>query len=145
MDDLLQRAIDHRERLRAELEAVERFIASYAPLKEKPPEIRSTDLFSAQAPERKSKAEHRAMVQAMMIDAAIMMLDAGRPLTRSELVDRLEAAGYELEGADKSKVLGTNLWRSKKFINIKGVGYWPKRTPIPAAYASRERRKSMLD
>jgi len=46
-------------------------------------------------------------------------------MTRSELLRRLEHAGFVIEGRDKSKVLGTNIWRSKKFDTVEGQGYWP--------------------
>ena len=46
-------------------------------------------------------------------------------MTRSELVRRLEEEGYVIEGRDKAKVLGTNIWRSKKFEAVKGKATGP--------------------
>ena len=60
-----------------------------------------------------------------------MIIDAGKPLKRSELLKRLEASGYVIDGRDKSKVLGTNIWRSDRFVHVEGHGYWPKDIPLP--------------
>lgn len=137
MDDLLQKAIERREKLRAALAALDQFIASYPVIHDdaEPVQKEQFPLFNDVPPPR-TKAQHAAAVRAAMDDAVRMIRDEGKPLTRGELVTRLEAAGHELEGKDKNKVLGTNMWRSGRFFNIKGVGYWPKGTPVPQAYAS---------
>ena len=44
---------------------------------------------------------------------------------RGRRIDIMELAGFVIEGRDKSKVLGTNIWRSKKFEAVEGQGYWP--------------------
>ena len=62
----------------------------------------------------------------------------GRPLTRSELLRRLEGEGYVVDGKDKPKVLGTNLWRSGQFRHVGKLGYWPKSTPMPGRFAEKK-------
>lgn len=145
MDELLQKAYERRSELRAALEAVDNFIKSYGNV--------STDseksdgpLFEIRSdmPPPKSKAQLTAAVRAALDDAIRMIRDEGKPLTRGELVRRLEAAGHQLEGGDKNKVLGTNMWRSGRFINIKGVGYWPKGTPVPQAFAGLPRTETSI-
>lgn len=79
-----------------------------------------------------------------MDDAEKLILEAGIPLTRSVLLKALEELGHDIEGADKSKVLGTNLWRSKRFHNLKGAGYWPISSPIPHSFEHLAKRESML-
>jgi len=69
-----------------------------------------------------------------MDEAARLIVEAGRPLTRGELVTKLSSEGHKLDGTDKNKVLGTNLWRSGKFVNLKGAGYWPKGEPLPSKF-----------
>lgn len=91
--------------------------------------------------DRKAK---RLALDAMINKAEALILDAGRPLSRTELLLQLQEHGFEIDGADKSKVLGTNLWRSKRFHNLKGVGYWPVSHPAPLGYADCETRPSML-
>ena len=146
MDDLLQRALQQRERLRAELEAVDNFIATYSRIKESA-EPAPTPLYPVESgiPLPQSRAQRQAAVQAQMDAAEHMILQEGRPLTRGELVERLQAQGHALEGGDKSKVLGTNLWRSGRFHNLKGAGYWPKISPVPRPFATLERRATMIE
>ena len=70
-------------------------------------------------------------VAEMLAEVRRFIIAEGRPLIRSDLVRRLEAEGYVIDGKDKPKVLGTNIWRSKKYDHIEGQGYWPKGVPRP--------------
>ena len=146
MDELLQKALERRTQLRAELEAVERFIQSYEHIRESKHRMVHPDLFAPRSSSSPSARKRgRAKEIAATIDAAEeMILEVGRPLTRSQLLQMLEDAGHKIEGSDKSKVLGTNLWRSKRFHNLKGAGYWPLSKPIPEDYRDLDRRASML-
>jgi hypothetical protein len=54
-----------------------------------------------------------------------LMKEKQRPLTRSELVRLLTLRGLRIAGTDKSKNIGTIIWRSKQFENVEGKGYWP--------------------
>jgi hypothetical protein len=136
MDDLLARALARRDALRKELSALENFIHSYS-------QVRSEDVQPNAGvqnelwPSRPSpRVERAAAVKRAIDEAERMILKENRPLTRTELVRRLIEAGHQLEGSDKSKVFGTNVWRSRRFFNIKGAGYWPKTAPIPDEFAS---------
>jgi hypothetical protein len=141
MDDLLQRALERRDFLRKELAAVENFIFDYQ-------RITELNTQSATVPSQrtlfqtpiKKRKEQAATVRAMIDQAERMILAEGRPLTRSQLVSRLEAGGHHIEGGDKNKVFGTNMWRSGRFWNIRRAGYWPKSAPIPPAFADLEKR-----
>lgn len=141
MDELLQKALERRAQLRKELEAVDRLIQTYSAIKDQRPKVGHPDLFDAPVARRRGRAKE---IEAAMDAAEKMILDAGRPLTRSALLRMLDDAGHRVEGADRSKVLGTNLWRSKRFHNLKGAGYWPISRPIPAEFADLTRRQSML-
>lgn len=77
---------------------------------------------------RKARSDY---VAEMMEEVRRLIIGEGRPLTRSELVRRLEAEGFVIAGGDKRKVLGTNIWRSNKFDHVEGQGYWPKGVPRP--------------
>lgn len=147
MDELLQRALERQKTLREELEILDKFIRSYVETREKPDRRGSNaDLFDPINPpsRRATRAKRAALIAAMMDDAERLILEAGRPLTRSALLKELTALGHEIEGTDKSKVLGTNIWRSKRFHNLKGSGYWPTSAPIPPAFANLPQRPSML-
>ena len=146
MDELLQRALVRRDQLRRELAALDVFIQSYSPLTERTVARTSgnADLFDRLPQKNDLKAARAARVKAAMDAAERMIIEAGRPLSRSVLLRKLEAAGHPVEGGDQSKVLGTNLWRSKRFYNLAGAGYWPRSVPIPTEFRARSRRPSML-
>lgn len=56
---------------------------------------------------------------------AKVLREAGRPMNRTEIIEELETMGISLPGKDRSKNLGTILWRNRDlFQNIDGVGYW---------------------
>lgn len=67
-------------------------------------------------------------------EALILLSEHGRPLKRGQLLKELSAHGVNIKGLDKSKVLGTTLWRAKeKIVSIDGWGYWIKDRPCPLA------------
>lgn len=145
MNELLQKALERRNALRTELVALDTFIASYSVAKDRLRDSpRNYDLF-AMPPQLKSRGKGRAaQIRAAMDFSEKVILDAGRPLSRSELLRELEAAGHIIEGGDKSKVLGTNIWRSKRFHNLAGAGYWPRSAELPSQFTAKARRHSML-
>ena len=127
--ELLANLLKRREELRLESEALDRLIETYrtlAVLKHEPPAEQL--VLWAGARSRKARSDY---VTEILGQVRRLIIGEGRPLTRSELVRRLESEGYVIDGGDKSKVLGTNIWRSKKFSHIEGRGYWPKDVPIP--------------
>jgi hypothetical protein len=69
-------------------------------------------------------------------DEAYQMIDqAGRPLSRTELFDRLTAAGMVIEGADPQMVLSTMLWRMKdRIVRLEKGGYWMADKPYEAEH-----------
>ena len=144
MDDLLEKAMARREQLRGELAAIEKFIADYQRIREAETGPRKAGQQMSLFNPGSKRAAKIAEVTGMMDAAEKMILDAGRPMTRSQLLRGLDEAGFTVEGTDKSKVLRTNIWRSKRFHNLKGAGYWPKSKPLPPAYSHLERRASML-
>jgi len=136
MDELLQKAFERRDQLRQELRAVEHFIASYGATKATPPRPDSPKFQIFEEATSAPRGRRSADVQVLLNEATRIILQEGQPLSRSELLRRLEKSGHTIEGTDKNKVLGTNLWRSGKFYNLKGAGYWPKVSPIPQSYVS---------
>lgn len=74
-----------------------------------------------------------ACVMRLIEEAKRLILEARRPRKRGELVRLLERDGLPVEGTDKAKVLGTNLWRSGQLKQIEGQEYWPKDLPRPHA------------
>lgn len=67
--------------------------------------------------------------------AARLIEEAGRPLTRSQIVDKLRENGVHLVGNDINKNVGTILWRQKgRFVNLPKLGYWLADRPLPGLY-----------
>jgi hypothetical protein len=130
--ELLVKALKRQDELRSEFEALQNLVAHYqrhlsvsgsAAGEDQP----SLDLRLAAS----SLKARSAYVARLVEEAKRIILEAGRPLKRGELVRLLEREGLPVEGTDKAKVLGTNLWRSGKFEQIEGEGYWPRDVPRP--------------
>jgi hypothetical protein len=51
------------------------------------------------------------------------MLSAGKPMTRYELLEAMNAAGIKLASKDPARRIGKVLWRSEGFISTE-TGYW---------------------
>lgn len=127
---LLAKALRRQKELRFELETLEQLIDRYRRLQvlqDENPDAAQLHLWHGGS-RRALKSEE---VAAVLDDVSRILLKEGRPMTRSELVERLEAIGHQLPGSDKRKVLGTNIWRSGKFDHIEGEGYWPKGVDWP--------------
>lgn len=131
MDNLLHEVKLRRDKLKLELQALEEFIVKYERAQDfgvQPDE--KTDLFSGVLT-RKAKA---GLVEKQLAVARQAMIDASRPLNRREIYEAVSRAGLEVIGTDKLKVLGTNVWRSGKFVRVDKVGYWPDDVPLPMGY-----------
>lgn len=60
-------------------------------------------------------------------DAVMAVLErAPSPLDRSKLLERVEALGIVVGGADPRNTISARLSRMPDVINVKGIGYWPK-------------------
>jgi hypothetical protein len=134
--ELLANLLKRRDELRVESEALEKLIETYRQLAllEREEPVDQLDLWKG----GRSSRARSAYVSEMMASARRLILAEGRPLTRSELLRRLEGEGYVVDGRDKPKVLGTNLWRSGQFRHIGRQGYWPKGTPVPGKFAEKQ-------
>ena len=131
--DILDKALKRKEELRIESEALDHLIATYRSILGVTTNSREgldlqPDLYRGMSP----RAVHSARVAEMVDAARRMMIAERRPMKRGELVKKLEAQGFSVEGADKNKVFGTNLWRSGKFIAVKSRGYWPRDVELPS-------------
>ena len=127
--ELLAKALKRQDELRSEFEALQNLVSHYqrhlSGRVVSPEEQASLDLGPSSVKARS------AYVARLLEEARRLILEARRPLKRGELVRMLERDGLPVEGTDKAKVLGTNLWRSGQFEQIEGEGYWPKDLPRP--------------
>jgi hypothetical protein len=69
----------------------------------------------------------------VVVEIRRVLLETGRPMTRGALLKELLAQGVAVGGTNKSKNLGTILWRSRdEIVHIDGAGYWVKDKQCPA-------------
>jgi len=114
-----------------ELEALESLISNYSAL------LNMREVLQTVEPELNlqvsgsSRTAKKVYISRLLEEIRRVLIAEGRPLKRSDLVARLLEQGFEIEGRDKSKVLGTNIWRSGRFKHIDGHGYWPSDVPLP--------------
>jgi len=111
--DFMCAAMRERDNLAVRIAAIDRLLDSYAGRRPAP------------------KKRRREGLAKLLSDAEAIIVESGHPMTRGELTRRLEAKGYVLPGVNKMQVLGTNLWRSGRFWQLKGLGYWPKAAQAP--------------
>ena len=126
---ILANALKRKEEIKIESEALDKLITSYREILNVPEagDEPTFDLRSAPG-SRKAQSDY---VARLVRECRQLILNAGHPLNRTELVRLLERKGFPVDGRDKSKVLGTNLWRSGLFKHIEGAGYWPEDAPQP--------------
>ncbi len=128
-DKSFREALAHREKLLEELRKVEDFLRLYEHLfGAKATKPSATKGSSEVATRRRAR---NVLPPARLAEIAReIILESGHPMTRGQLVEAMEARGIPLAGTDKSKNLGTILWRfSDRFQNIPGEGYWPSDAP----------------
>lgn len=148
----LDRAKQRLAVLRSEIREIERFIEMYETFDHGSVSLRrltsketvesaggtthSVDKFAVDrdvpipppSPRRRNETPPKAIVE--LVER--MIREAGQPLTRGEILDRLQARDVEITVADKARYVGTIMWRNKsKFINIEGRGYWLRGEAIP--------------
>ncbi|GAB5349094.1 hypothetical protein [Alteriqipengyuania sp. 357] len=132
--DVVEIAREKLAELEIEAERLRQFIATYEALSGAESEVRNASAPVSQlgtnddskAGAIDSPSPKRGDKPSKIVKAAIQAIrDRGSPMTRSELVGTLENQGMVIGGADKNKNMGTILWRSKKFENVEGHGYWP--------------------
>lgn len=128
--NLLANALKRQDELRSEFETLQNLVSHYQRHLSGPIGSDEQPSLDLRLGGSSTKAKS-AYVARLMDEARRLIVEAGRPLKRGELVRQLERQGLPVEGTDKAKVLGTNLWRSGKFEQIEGEGYWPLDLPRP--------------
>src|ERR1700690_2388087 len=133
MATALQNALKRKKELERELAEINRFIALYDQFSEPravveaaphDPTIREsrrgTIVNMADGVGKSGRV--RPLEFADFMEAAIR--NRGGPMTRTALVDALQASGIAIPSEDKPRYLGTILWRHReRFVNIAGLGY----------------------
>jgi hypothetical protein len=64
-----------------------------------------------------------------------VLLDAGHPMTRSQIARELINRDVPLVGGDINKNIGTILWRNPRdFVNLPNLGYWLADVPLAGVH-----------
>ncbi|MDM9628424.1 hypothetical protein QTL95_21230 [Rhizobium sp. S152] len=85
-------------------------------------------------PKKKSKRKgfHTGSRTAEVVERSKrILLSAGKPLQRAELLERIEGSGFLLDVSDPPRFVGRTLWDSDDFIHIEKRGYWLAGENIP--------------
>ena len=145
MSDAYETALQVRADLHEKLEKIEKFIELHEwVLSQSDPNYAQNliadqiDRENAEAykgPDRPPSVPH-AKPAAVLAEVVKILEEEKRPFTRGQLLELLEIRGVVMGGTDKSKALGTTLWRARdQIVNLNGFGYWLKEEPYdPAGY-----------
>lgn len=130
MDSTYAKALKRKRELEDELYILNGYIEAYKTVQtvlsaEKEETVEDL-LASGPAPQRKETARTPLTPAQVVGYAKKIIVDRGRPLTRTEIANALERDGHIINAADKSKYVGTILWRnSDVFEKADGAqGYW---------------------
>lgn len=150
MDEVVANALRRREELKAELDEIETFMRLHAKFSTaaRTSPVHPNVVVRSPSNEATSSAtiiELKRASPAEFADLAEMIIRReGRALSRTELVELIEADKFEIPSQDKSRYLGTILWRNRdRFINS-GRGY-ALADMITAAELAEARRQEKLD
>lgn len=60
-----------------------------------------------------------------------ILLEANRPLSRQEILTKINELGYTLSVANPPKFIGRTLWAHEGFVHIPQQGYWLANVGVP--------------
>lgn len=131
---------------RDELERVDAFIQQWhefagTPIMDRDPVVVHHPKTISMRGVRNSKKEEVAAAARRIIEAE------GRPMSRTELYERLIGGGLTINGADPEMVLSTMLWRMRdQVVRLAKGGYWLAGKPYKAEFYSADpQRDDLLD
>lgn len=127
MSDVVEKARERLAEIEAEAVELRTFLAVHDRLLGKGEGIKAAPGDEKEAiVANQQQSVAKASPGEIVAGAKQLMREKQRPLTRTELVKLLTLRGLRIAGRDKSKNVGTIIWRSQQFQNVEGVGYWPK-------------------
>lgn len=140
MSDIIEKARARRGELMLEVGRIDELLARHRSLAAEMAAIlsgpdatpRARKRATSQETDGRKRGPNGGRPDAIVAFAKAAIIEAGRPLTRSDLIPLIEAQGELVGGTDKARNLGTILWRSKRF-NSTGEGYWPQDVERPSA------------
>lgn len=151
MDDIAYRnAMRRRKELQAEIADIDRFLEMwkrYAGTESGNVEPTGNKAGAVSPPHTPGRTMQRLQRERHAKDIRNIIVTAGRPLTRGQIIEGLDKHDILVGGKDKSKNIGTVMWRLRdRFVNIAGEGYWPKDMPcLAVGYEPKAESKNDLD
>ncbi len=130
MDSIIDRARAKRERLAAEIERIDAWLAMADELASDS----SSEHTSKAAPARKEGTSQRSAGEAMTAtyEATERALNEhGAPIPLGDLLAIVRAAGVEVGGKNPNATLSARLSNSDKFTSHRGLGWWFSDRPVP--------------
>lgn len=130
-------ALKRKQKLEIELKEIEDFLRLYDRFAGTKEEQGGTKETPEQASESVTEPATREKIRSaprsvIKRNARKILIENQVPMTRGALLEALTQRGIAIGGADRSKLLGTVMWRMRdEFINIPGYGYWPKNMTCP--------------
>jgi len=99
----------------------------------KTPPLKGTEIDGRSKTIRSSKGFHRgSQTYEVVSRARDILLEAGRPLKRSELLERMIGSGeFTITAREPARFVGRTLWENPDFIHLPKIGYWLKGTELP--------------
>jgi hypothetical protein len=129
-EDDVRRGVEDLARLKDALRSLQRQRPASQPTRQTPEAVmRSRGSRPRKPPARMYK--QREGSDASIIRSFVLreLKDAGHPLTRSEILDRLARAGIQIKAKVPIKRIAKVMWSSAEFVNV-GDGYWVAGEPI---------------
>lgn len=148
MDPKVSKLLKEKKEIEIRLREIDEFLDLYRKLigdiDDENPDPSTGDVPDEGAGKAARKPRKRVKTAEIASAAEGVIRAAGRPLTRAEIVEELEAIGFKLNSSDKPRYIGTILWRNQpRFIYLEGRGYavdgvpgYPKDDDTPSRVAS---------
>jgi hypothetical protein len=99
----------------------------------KTPPLKSKEVDEHSKRNRSIKGFHKgSQTYEVVTRAKKILLEAGRPLKRSELLERMTAGGeFTITAREPARFIGRTLWEDPDFIHLPKIGYWLIGTELP--------------
>lgn len=131
MDSVVTNALKKKRKLELELSRINAFLDTYEELSgnriirdEMLSTSDKTDSQNESSTDLMDSPKRRNNLKKLLAVASRLIREAGRPLTRGEIVEGMDRLNVTIHAADKSKYIGTLLWRNKDmFRSTGGDGY----------------------
>lgn len=130
-EDDVRRGVEDLARLKEALRSLRRQKPASQSAKEKPKSKDSSLVTKPRKPTARIYEEREGSAASIIRSFVRRELrEAGHPLTRSEVLERLNRAGIKIDAKVPIKRIAKVMWSSPEFVNV-GDGYWFAGEPIP--------------